>query len=265
MAILMVMSYPGGKAGDGIYQRIISLMPPHEVYIEPFLGGGAILRHKKPARRSFGLDLDAAVIAEARTALASEAVTLIAGDGLMFLKVYPFAGEELVYCDPPYLLHTRASGRLYRHEMTDDQHAELLEIIRALPCRVMISGYWSPMYEEVLKDWTHDRFPAMTRGGRTADEWLWFNFPRPLYLHDYRYLGSDYREREQIKRKKGRWIAKLRAMPMLERQALLAAIGEAFPSGSIAAPGEAGASPAVFGDAPAIPAPSASPEAAIAG
>jgi len=32
-------SYPGGKNGQGVYQRIISLIPPHDVYVEPFVGG----------------------------------------------------------------------------------------------------------------------------------------------------------------------------------------------------------------------------------
>ena len=31
------MNYPGGKGG--VYQRLINLMPPHEVYIETHLGG----------------------------------------------------------------------------------------------------------------------------------------------------------------------------------------------------------------------------------
>lgn len=43
------MTYPGGKAAAGVYQRIINLMPPHSLYIEPFLGGGAIMKLKKPA------------------------------------------------------------------------------------------------------------------------------------------------------------------------------------------------------------------------
>lgn len=54
--------YPGGKSGSGVYQRIINLMPPHEVYIEPFLGGGAVLRRKLPAALNIGIDADLGVI-----------------------------------------------------------------------------------------------------------------------------------------------------------------------------------------------------------
>ena len=57
------MSYPGGKAGSGVYQQIINQIPPHQVYIEPFLGGGAVLLHKRPAWSSIGIDSDAAVVA----------------------------------------------------------------------------------------------------------------------------------------------------------------------------------------------------------
>ncbi len=57
-----------------------------------------------------------------------------------------------------------------------------------------------------------------------ATEWIWMNYPAPLELHDYRYLGDTFRERERIKRKSQRWVARLKKMPVLERQALLSAI-----------------------------------------
>lgn len=37
----------------------------------------------------------------------------------------------LIYADPPYLLSTRQRRKQYRHEMTDDDHVELLEALKA--------------------------------------------------------------------------------------------------------------------------------------
>ena len=231
------MVYPGGKNGAGVYQTIINLMPPHEVYIEPFLGSGAIMRQKRPARLNIGIDLDAAVIARFNDdaggiAVAGDARSSIfsfrQGNGISFLQSYSFTGSELVYCDPPYMHETRGRTDLYRFEMDDQHHAVLLHTIKALPCRVIISGYWTQRYADLLKDWTATSFEAMTRGGRTATEWLWFNFSEPVALHDYQYLGQDFRERERIKRKKQRWVNRLHMMPALERRALLHAITEAW-------------------------------------
>ena len=88
---------------------------------------------------------------------------------------------------------------------------------------VMISGYQSDLYCQALKKWQTTSFQAKTRQG-VATEWVWFNYPPPVELHDYRYLGDTFRERERIKRKTNRWVDRLQSMPVLERQALLAAI-----------------------------------------
>ena len=86
---------------------------------------------------------------------------------------------------------------------------------------VIVSGYWSELYATELAGWHTTTFRAMTRGGKPRTEWLWYNFEPPAELHDYRYLGSGFRERERIKRKKKRWVSRLERMPELERQALL--------------------------------------------
>jgi DNA adenine methylase len=240
------MPYPGGKAGAGVYQTIINRMPPHRVYIEPFLGGAAIMRHKRPAAINIGIDKDPeAIKAVARAGIAENSegrFQVKAGDGLAFLRSYCFAGDELVYCDPPYLFETRRSDcTRYAYELGDaGEHRALLDILTALPCMVMISGYWSRLYAARLRDWHNVRFQAMTHGGPRT-EWLWSNFPEPVALHDYRYLGASFRERERIKRKKQRWTSRLHRLPMLERQALLAAIDDAWriPSPKTTMPGPA--------------------------
>lgn len=124
-------------------------------------------------------------------------------------------------------METRSAPRpIYEHEMSRQDHERLLRLIVRLPCMVMISGYWSDLYAEALAGWRTVNFQAQTRGGTTATEWLWMNYPEPKRLHDYRYLGDDFRERERIKKKKRRWVAKLRKMPRLERYAILSAIEE---------------------------------------
>ena len=53
------MGYFGSKATSGLCQALIALMPPHSVYIESHLGGGALMKRKPTGVRSIGIDRDA--------------------------------------------------------------------------------------------------------------------------------------------------------------------------------------------------------------
>lgn len=234
------MSYPGGKAGAGVYQAIINQMPPHDHYVEPFLGGGAILKHKRPATSTIAIDADNAVW----RGFPKDAVPnlrLDCCDGIEWMKCrLTWKPNTLVYCDPPYLLSSRKGQRpIYRCELTDADHERLLRVVRALPCMVMLSGYASELYMRALHDWRLVTFSAITRSGKIATEHLWCNFPAPAALHDYRYLGGDYRERERIKRKVTRWSDRFAALDPLERQAILSELlAEAAFRDFIARPGD---------------------------
>ncbi|MCP4159771.1 MAG: DNA adenine methylase, partial [Deltaproteobacteria bacterium] len=182
----MDMIYPGGKGG--IYQKHINLMPPHEVYIEPYLGGGAVMRKKRPAKVNIGIEIDMNAIEMWSDIATPKDMQLICGDAIGFLKEYKFTGKELVYCDPPYLRNTRKKIKpIYKYEYTTKQHIELLKVITALPCMVMICGYESQLYTDTLKDWFTHSFQAKTHKG-TAIEWVWMNYSHPKKLHDYRFL-----------------------------------------------------------------------------
>lgn len=216
------MHYPGGKGQ--CYQRLIGLMPSHDVYIETHVGGGAVLRHKRPARVNIGLDRDPRVI----EMLAAHCdARLQAVDAVAFLRTYPFTGHELIYADPPYLRETRhCARRLYAYEYTREQHEELLDALLGAPCAVMISGYRSDLYTTRLGHWRTATFDVTTRSGRRATECVWMNFPVPTKLHDPRYVGEDYRARERIKRKTQRWVERVRNLEPVERHALLSALQE---------------------------------------
>ncbi|MGD0781247.1 MAG: hypothetical protein ABSA30_00145 [Candidatus Aminicenantales bacterium] len=99
---------------------------------------------------------------------------------------------------------------------------------RTSPC-IAISGYYSDLYATRLAGWRSIHWPEITRGGYPRDQWLWMNYPEPAELHDYSFLGENYRERENLARQKRRWCRRLAEMPRLKRLALLAAIQEVSP------------------------------------
>lgn len=218
------MHYDGGKGK--CFQRIINLMPPHRVYIEAFLGGGAVLRNKRPAERTIGIDLDPRVIASWRK-MDDQNVELHCGDAREFLAGFRFSGGELVYADPPYLPVTRRRPICYRHDFDTADHISLLDLLRSLGCLVVLSGYPSPLYDESLKGWWRVDFLGTSHIGRRAES-VWLNYEPPTDLHDYRFVGDTFRHRERLRRKMWRWEDRLARMPALEREALLRALNERF-------------------------------------
>lgn len=226
------MTYPGGKNGSGVYQKIINQIPPHEVYIEPFLGHGAVMLRKKPSTVNIGVDSDAEVITHWRNLIAANSdthvYTVINDDAISYLRKLRCERSTFVYADPPYLMETRSSKRpLYKKEFGSiKQHEELLKVLKSLPYMVAISGYQSSLYSSMLTDWRTISYKTVNRAGNVVTEWLWMNYPEPNELHDYGYLGENFRERERLKRIKTRWLARLGRMDRLERYMLLSSIAE---------------------------------------
>ena len=213
------MGYFGSKATAGLCQPLIAMMPPHATYIETHLGSGAIMRRKPPALRNIGIDMDGAALAGFSCAWPVE---LVHGCCHRFLEAFDFDGSELVYSDPPYLRHTRKSARRYRHDYEDAGHVALLELLRRLPCRVMISGYPSALYDEHLAGWRSLSLQVMNQAGVVTEK-LWFNFA-PDRLHWARFAGRNFTDRQRIKRRAESWGRRYQAMPPAERLAVLAAM-----------------------------------------
>jgi DNA adenine methylase len=89
--------------------------------------------------------------------------------------------DALHYVDPPYLHETRARGNpycdkgQYRHELSDDDHRELLAFLRELQGMVVLSGYPAPLYDDLLPEWRRIERPARADGARDRTEVLWIN------------------------------------------------------------------------------------------
>lgn len=91
--------------------------------------------------------------------------------------------DALHYIDPPYVWETRTKRRGaggkpangYLHEMTDADHAELLDLICEVKGMVVLSGYSSPLYEERLKGWQVVLRKALADGARERTEVIYLN------------------------------------------------------------------------------------------
>ena len=254
-----LLNYPGAKWG--MAAQIVSLMPPHRSYLEPFFGSGAVLFNKPRSAIETVNDIDGdivnffRVLREQPDRLA-EAISLTPyARGVFddahsnrgtddFDRAYRFAirskmghgfktntktgfkidtfgreaaycvkcwnrlpadlleaagrlkgvqienqnaldlihkfnhGNVLIYADPPYLMETRCCKQ-YRHEMTEQDHVDLLNALKQHKGPVILSGYPSEMYDRELCGWSVIHRKSYNQNAEQRAEVLWCNFETP--------------------------------------------------------------------------------------
>lgn len=91
--------------------------------------------------------------------------------------------NTLFYLDPPYYLPARRSKKLYQYEMSDDDHRDLLKLVKKLKGKWMLSGYHNELYDQELRDYYYIEkeavlFSQKEKGTNKekAREVVWFNF-----------------------------------------------------------------------------------------
>lgn len=82
--------------------------------------------------------------------------------------------DIFIYADPPYLHETR-KNYLYKYEMSDKEHKELLQILVNHPGKVLLSGYDNKMYNEILCGWKKVQKKTRAEKGLRI-ETLWMNY-----------------------------------------------------------------------------------------
>lgn len=254
----LLLHYPGSK--KRIAPWIIEHMPPHHSYLEPYLGGAAVLLAKEPSRIETVNDLDNDVVnffrvirdPESREQLIdwltytpyarqvydetfetdpqtpveragyfavrsmqshgfrltekcgwkkdvhgreaayavrywNELPVVIAqmAERLKMVQIEHKPAIELIqafnhdnvliYLDPPYVLSTRGRKQ-YRHEMTDEEHGDLLQTVVHSKAKIMISGYDCDLYREYLSGWSKDQIQARAQNSLPRIECLWMNY-----------------------------------------------------------------------------------------
>ncbi|MDP4024483.1 hypothetical protein Q8W71_17805 [Methylobacterium sp. NEAU 140] len=226
-----VEHFAGGKGHS--FRQLISLMPPHERYIETHLGGGAVMRRKLPARENVGIDVDARVIARWRSRRPAT-VAIVEGCVLDVLPRLNPSPHDLIYADPPYLPALRRTARLYRHDYNEEDHRKLLHLLLSLDAMVIVSGYRCELYDDLLANWIRTDYVASTHSGMVTES-AWTNFTPGSLLHDYRFVGGTFRGRERFRRRSSALAERLRRADDTELNAALAVLAETRPSAVLAA------------------------------
>ena len=99
----------------------------------------------------------------------------------------------LVYADPPYVLGSRADKRgQYRHEMTDADHRDLLDVLLAHKGPAVISGYPSGLYDDALRGWHREEIGERTQSGARSREVIWLNYEPESQLSMLGQIGGQY-------------------------------------------------------------------------
>lgn len=82
--------------------------------------------------------------------------------------------DTLHYVDPPYPHDVRGRRDRYRHEMVIDQHERLIDCLRSLQGKVIVSGYDHPLYQSL--GWRFAEKETMADGARKRTEKIWLSF-----------------------------------------------------------------------------------------
>ncbi|MBR8638659.1 DNA adenine methylase [Streptomyces tuirus] len=133
------------------------------------------------AKGNFGMPsyLDGYVDRMAAVAERLHAVSLECMPALDLIAKYGRHAEVLLYVDPPYLGTTREATTRYRHEMkTETEHRELAAALAECKAAVVLSGYHSPLYDELYAGWRryeHSTITGNGKGDKGRTEVLWSN------------------------------------------------------------------------------------------
>jgi len=87
---------------------------------------------------------------------------------------------------------------------------------------VILSGYPSALYDDLLGKWRTLELQVMNQAGVRTEK-LWFNFT-PDRVHWPACAGRNFTHRQSVKRKAANWGRRYQAMPPAERLAVLSSI-----------------------------------------
>lgn len=203
-------------------------------FVSAFVGNGGIERRFNLPANNYFFDTNPVVVDAWQAVLKGynkknpqQKIVVKKESGLTAIAAFKNDDKTtLIFCDPPYLFDTRVSQqKLYgQHEWSYEDHVMFLNLLKGSTCNIIITHPPHILYENMLTGWSIKDFTYINSAGNKCADRCWYNYPTPTILQDFTYLGSDYRQRELIKNKTTRHMAKLQRLPAAERNAILSAV-----------------------------------------
>lgn len=217
-------NYTGHKKVNGLFQKIINQVPKHNIYAELFAGSAAIYSSfTVPAATAVLNDINPEVHNLLCEKFRDRTAVIWNRDAVEFLYKMQVIWKKnvFVFLDPPYHHSTRPlATELYKHEMKHIDHLQLLETVRLMKCNIMLIHPKCELYDTELSHWRKVEVKVRYHQ-KTSIECLYMNYPDPIQLQDYSFLGNDCWERQRIRRKTDKYIEKFQKMPVLERNCII--------------------------------------------
>lgn len=213
-----LIGYPGSKNASGVIPFIINRLKKSDHLIIGMLGSGQV------AQRCFntkitGIDLNSTVC----NAWINSKQDWLEVLNMNYLAFQP-KERSTFFFDPPYVHSTRRSGKdYYDHEWGIPEHIAFLSYSAELNesgNSIAITHPVCELYDERLNGWEKHEFSYMTRAGLYND-CLWTNYATAdIELFNYGYLGDDFTQRQQTKRKFKSFTRKIAKLSFQEKMAL---------------------------------------------
>lgn len=89
--------------------------------------------------------------------------------------------DVFIYCDPPYLFD-KGKSYLYKYEMSEEQHIQLLNMLKNHKGKIMIGGYDNNLYNSILVGWHKEYKETRAEQGIKRMECFWMNYEVQMSL-----------------------------------------------------------------------------------
>jgi DNA adenine methylase len=180
----------GARRGDGPIGRVTDAVEYFVLVRQSFAGRRKSFAPLSRTRTRRGMNEQASAwmgavdgLREVHTRL--RRVVILNDDALRVIEQQD-GPMTLQYMDPPYMLGTRTTPDHYEHEMTDQHHHDLIDLVKTLKSKVVISTYPNSIYEGGLSQWNRldmdvpNQMSASARKRRMTER-LYMNYepPRP--------------------------------------------------------------------------------------